>query len=59
MATVKVMLKRSMIGATSKQRKTLEALGLRKIRQEKEYPDNTAIRGMIRTVEHMVEVREQ
>lgn len=59
MATVKVMLKRSMIGATSKQRKTLEALGLRKIRQEKEYPDNGAIRGMIRTVEHMVEVREQ
>lgn len=56
MATVKVKLVRSMIGASPKQRKTLTAMGLRKIRQVKELPENPAVLGMIRTVEHMVEV---
>jgi large subunit ribosomal protein L30 len=56
MATVKVMLVRSKIGATPKQRKTLAAMGLRKIRQVKELPDNPAVQGMINAVDHMVEV---
>lgn len=58
MASVKVRLVRSMIGATPKQRRTLTAMGLRKIRQVKELPDNPAVQGMIRTVDHMVEVVE-
>jgi large subunit ribosomal protein L30 len=50
------MLVRSKIGATPKQRKTLAAMGLRKIRQVKELPDNPAVQGMINAVDHMVEV---
>ncbi|EPR42638.1 ribosomal protein L30 [Desulfovibrio sp. X2] len=53
---MKIMKKRSTIGATPKQRKVLEALGLRKIRQVKEMPDNDAVRGMVKQVEHLVEV---
>lgn len=55
---MKVMLKRSTIGCTPKQRKVIEALGLRRIRQVKELPDNDAVRGMVRKVEHLVEVSE-
>lgn len=55
---IKVKLTRSKIGCTPKQRKTLEAMGLRKIRQVKELPDNASTRGQIRLVEHLVEVVE-
>lgn len=55
---LKVKLVRSTIGCSPKQRKTVAALGLRKIRQVKELPDNGAVRGMIRSVEHLVEVVE-
>lgn len=55
---MKVTLIKSKIGCTPKQRATLAALGLRKIRQVKELPDNGATRGMIKQVEHLVEVTE-
>lgn len=55
---MKVKLKRSYIGCTPNQRATLKAMGLRKIHQVKEMPDNSSTRGMIRTVEHLVEVVE-
>lgn len=55
---MKVKLIKSKIGCTPKQRATLEALGLRKIRQVKELPDNGATRGMIKLVVHLVEVTE-
>ena len=53
---IKVRLVRSWIGCTPKQRKILGALGLRKIRMEKEFRDTPAIRGMVAKVPHMVEV---
>ena len=55
---MKVKLIKSKIGCTPKQRATLAALGLRKIRQVHELPDNGAIRGMITQVAHLVEVTE-
>ncbi|MFW5486867.1 MAG: 50S ribosomal protein L30 [Desulfovibrio sp.] len=55
---MKVKLVRSSIGCGPKQQKVLEALGLRKIRQVNELPDNNAVRGMIRKVQHLVEVSE-
>jgi large subunit ribosomal protein L30 len=55
---MKVKLIRSSIGCSPKQRKVLEALGLRKIRQTKDMPDNDAVRGMIKKVQHLVEVSE-
>jgi large subunit ribosomal protein L30 len=54
--TLKVKLVKSKIGCTPAQRKTLTALGLRKIRQENELPDNLAVKGMIAKVQHLVEV---
>ncbi|XPV75303.1 MAG: 50S ribosomal protein L30 [Desulfovibrio sp.] len=53
---LKVKLVRSNIGCNPKQRKTLVALGLRKIRQEKTFEENDAILGMIEKVKHLVEV---
>lgn len=55
---LKITLKKSSIGATPKQRATVQALGLRKIRQFVELPDNSTTRGMIQRVNHMVEVEE-
>ncbi|WP_320169258.1 50S ribosomal protein L30 [Maridesulfovibrio sp.] len=53
---LKVKLVRSKIGCTPKQRATLKAMGLRKIRQEKSFDDTSSTRGMISKVEHLVEV---
>ena len=53
-----ITLKKSLIGSLPKQRKTMEALGLRKINQTIEQPDNGSTRGMIKLVEHLVEVKE-
>ncbi len=53
---VTVKLLRSRIGCSPKQRGTLEALGLKKIRQEKTFEANDTIKGMIEKVRHLVEV---
>ena len=55
---LKVTLVRSTIGVIPKQRKTIEALGLRKINSVKMHKDNDAIRGMLRKVAHLVKVEE-
>jgi large subunit ribosomal protein L30 len=49
---------RSGIGSQENQRLTLRALGLRKIRQSVTRPDTPQVRGMIRTVRHLVSVEE-
>jgi large subunit ribosomal protein L30 len=58
MASLRVTLVRSSIGAKPKQRGTLRALGLRKINQTVEQPDRPEIRGMIDRVPHLVKVEE-
>ena len=45
---LKITLVKSTIGAVPKNRKTVEALGLRKLNHSVEMPDNDAVRGMIR-----------
>ena len=55
---LKVTLVKSPIGAIPKHRKTVEALGLRKLNKTVEMPDNEAVRGMIRQVAHLVKVEE-
>ena len=55
---LKITLVKSPIAAIPKQRATLQALGLRKIRQSVELPDNGATRGMIQRVNHLVKVEE-
>ena len=58
MAKVKVTLKRSLIGHPETQRRTVRALGLRKINSVVERPDNPAIRGQLHKVEHLIKVEE-
>ena len=55
---LKITLIKSTIGAVPKNRKTVEALGLRKIGKTVEMTDNEAVRGMIRNVRHLVKVEE-
>lgn len=56
--TLKITLVKSTIGANPKQRKTVEALGLRKLNSCVELPDNAATRGAINKVSHLLKVEE-
>ncbi len=56
MATIKIKQIKSKIGAPLDQKRTLDALGLRKISQIVEKEDSPVIRGMIRKVHHLVTV---
>lgn len=58
MATIKIKQIKSGIGASIDQKRTLKALGLRKISQVVEKEDTPAIRGMVRKVFHLTEVVE-
>jgi len=49
---------RSTVRSTQPQIRTIEALGLRKIRHSVVQPDNVQIRGMLRVVNHLVSVKE-
>lgn len=55
---LEITLTRSTIGRPKDQKDTVKALGLRKLHQTVEQPDNAAIRGMIRKVAHLVTVKE-
>lgn len=56
--TLSVTWKTSAIGRDRVQADTIQALGLKRLNQTVEKIDNPAIRGMIRKVEHLVEVKE-
>ena len=58
MANLKVTLVKSPIGAVPKHKKTVEAMGLRKVNKTVELPDNAATRGMVKQVQHLVKVEE-
>lgn len=49
---------RSTIKRKEDQKRTIEALGLHRLHQTVEQPDNPQIRGMIRKVVHLVQVEE-
>ncbi len=55
---LKITLVKSTIGAIPKHRKTVEAMGLRKINKTVEMPDNKAVRGQIQQIRHLVKVEE-
>lgn len=55
---LEITLTRSVIGGTDVQRKTVEALGLKKIRQSVVREDTPAVRGMVNRVSHLLTVRE-
>ncbi|GAA0876581.1 50S ribosomal protein L30 [Wandonia haliotis] len=58
MATVKVKLVRSTIKRPKNQKATVQALGLKKINQVVEKESTPQILGMIKKVQHLVEVVE-
>lgn len=55
---LEITLKRSLIGRNQKQRKIIEALGLRKIGQTVVHDDTPTIRGMIKKTDFMLDVKE-
>lgn len=55
---LRIKLIKSNIGRIEKHRRTVEALGLRKIGQVVEKEDTPQIRGMIDSIDFMVEVEE-
>ena len=56
--TLKIRLVRSPIGNRQRHKDTVRSLGLRRMNQVVEQPDNADIRGMIFAVKHLVEVVE-
>ena len=55
---LKVTLVKSTIGSLEKHKRTVQALGLKKIRSSVVVNDNPAMRGMIFVVKHLVTVEE-
>ncbi|MFQ5854532.1 MAG: 50S ribosomal protein L30 [Anaerolineae bacterium] len=49
---------KSAIGRSKRQKQTIRALGLRRLRHTVERPDTPGVRGMIDKVSHLVEVEE-
>ena len=58
MAELKITLVKSTIGVLPKHKKTVQALGLKKLNGCVTQQDNVAIRGMINQVRHLVKVEE-
>ena len=56
--TLKITLVKSVIGVPPKQKKTVEALGLKKLHHTVELPDTPATRGAIAKVSHLLNVEE-
>ena len=56
MATIKIKQTKSRINRPAVQKRTLDALGLRKMNQEVEKEATPQILGMVKRVRHLVEV---
>ena len=58
MAKIKVTQVKSQIGRLKNQKRTLEALGLRRLNQSVEHEATQSIVGMVNKVSHLVSVEE-
>jgi large subunit ribosomal protein L30 len=56
--TITVKWVRSVIGRIEDQKKTIRALGFKRLHQSLILPDRPEVRGMINRVNHLVEVKE-
>jgi large subunit ribosomal protein L30 len=59
MAKIKVTWKKSAIGRPDIQARTIRALGLRRLGQTVEHEDTPSVRGMARSVIHLVEIETE
>lgn len=58
MAKIKIKQVRSRIKSPIDQKRTLDALGLKKLNRVVEHEDTPAIRGMINKVKHLVSIED-
>ena len=58
MGKIKVTQVKSAIKRTARQKKTLEALGIRKLHQTIEVEATPQVMGMVQKVSHLVEIEE-
>ena len=56
--TLRVTLVKSPIGYTKDQKKTVRALGLKRMNQTVEHTDNPALRGMLNKIIHLLRIEE-
>lgn len=55
---MKITLKRSLIGRPKDQILTVQSLGLKRIGDSREVPNNPAVLGMVEKVKHLLEVSQ-
>ena len=58
MSKIKIKQVRSKIDRPRRQKRTLEALGLKKINQVVEHENTPQILGMVNAIKHLIEVEE-
>ena len=58
MARLKITQIKSRIGATARQCRNLDALGLKRINASVEHDDSVIIKGMLARVKHLVKIEE-
>ena len=58
MSKIKITWKKSTIGYSHRQRKVIESLGLKRLNHTVEHEDTPSIMGMIKKVNHLIEVKE-
>lgn len=58
MSIIKIKQTKSRIGAPADQKRTLDALGLRKMNRVVEHEDSPSILGMVNKVKHLVTIIE-
>jgi len=56
--TIQITLVKSPIGYPERQKRTVRALGLRKLLQTVEHQDSEALRGMVNKIPHLLQVVE-
>ena len=59
MSKLRITLIKSGIGNNESQRRTLKALGLRRLNQSVTHNDHNSVKGMIDKVRHLVKVEEE
>ena len=57
--TLRVKYVKSGIGYSQRQKRTLRALGLKRLGDTIEVQDTDAVRGMLRRVGHLLEIKEK
>lgn len=58
MSPLKITQTKSVIGSIEKHKRTVRALGLKRIRDSRVHEDTPQVRGMIKQVGHLVSVEE-